>query len=244
MQAIETSESFLCIERKLYRARQHFDELAQEVRAYYQSDPGTLEVTTSENGGATVEFIESKPTPARFGLIFGDFLHCLRSSLDYLVWELVASGGGIRTHKHEFPVADKESAFEKAIKDGKLDAISPKALALIRTAQPFQRDDPTSHFLWMLNKLNNINKHRRILLTICQASVGEMPADFPHIKSKIKRFTTDGKTAGEFEAWSCLRVSEDALPQAIEILTAADALFEDTYQLIRQFAPLFSKPTE
>jgi hypothetical protein len=71
--------------QKLYRAKHHFLELEQELRAYYTAEE-TIQIRHVE-GGLNIGNVGL--VPARFGLIAGDILQCLRSSLDYLVWELL-----------------------------------------------------------------------------------------------------------------------------------------------------------
>jgi hypothetical protein len=85
------------VRQKIFRAKHHFDELYHELTAYYESDPGDLfETEDSTAEYRKYRFREKKPIPARLALICGDALQCLRSSLDYLVWELVEANKQLR----------------------------------------------------------------------------------------------------------------------------------------------------
>jgi len=87
--------------QKLYRAKHHYLELEQELRAYYTAK-GTVQLRPAE-GGFTIGNVGS--VPARFGLIAGDILQCMRSSLDYLVWELVLANGQQPNGQNAFPIS-------------------------------------------------------------------------------------------------------------------------------------------
>jgi hypothetical protein len=75
---------------KLYRAKQHYDELTKELVEYFRNGPGELvEAAESAPENQILGYKLKGDVPARFGLIAGDFLQNMRSSLDYLVWQLV-----------------------------------------------------------------------------------------------------------------------------------------------------------
>jgi hypothetical protein len=62
----------------------------------------------------------------------------------------------------QFPILDKDTrATRKQFADW-TDGIPAAAKALIKSLQPYRRSDPTAHLLWRLNRLCNIDKHRRI----------------------------------------------------------------------------------
>jgi hypothetical protein len=78
------------VQLKVFRATQHFDSLKSELEGYFKGNPGKMvrQPHTCEDE-AIFLFVPEGPIPARFGLIVGDVLQNLRSSLDYLIWELV-----------------------------------------------------------------------------------------------------------------------------------------------------------
>ena len=111
------------------------------------------------------------PIPSSIPLRIGDCFQNLRSSLDYLVWELVLAVNNTPTNKHQFPICDKAEAFKDAVKRGRLKGISPEALAQIERLQPYHTRNGGA--LKLINDFANINKHRRMLLTVLSVVAAE-----------------------------------------------------------------------
>jgi hypothetical protein len=85
------------------------------------------------------------------------------------VWELVLANGKVSPGKHhEFPICETANGFAKAVGHSRrLDGVHPDAIAAIQRLQPYADGVNVNHtFIWMLDKLTNINKHRRIILTV------------------------------------------------------------------------------
>jgi hypothetical protein len=166
------------VQCKLYRAKEHLDELNVETQRYLQSNPAKM---VRQQEGSPDEFIgkvvAGGPIPKRIPLIIGDFLQNLRSSLDYLVWELVLAAKNTPDHKHMFPICTTQNAFEAQVARHRLDGVPPKAFAEIDDLQPYHAGvDANGHALAMIDDLCNINKHRRILTTTLYG--GQAPNDF------------------------------------------------------------------
>lgn len=160
------------VELKIFRAAQHIDSLKSELEGYFQSNPGKMvrQPHTCENEGI-FRFVANDPIPARFGLIVGDVLQNLRSSLDYLVWELVLAANDQPSEKNMFPICSTVESFDQQIKRHRLDGVSPDAIAEIKSLQPYHLgQDSSKSILWAVDELTNINKHRRILLTSLMAT--------------------------------------------------------------------------
>ena len=160
------------VELKIFRAAQHIESLKSELEGYFQSNPGKMvRQPHSREDEAVFRFIPSGPIPARFGLIVGDVLQNLRSSLDYLVWELVLAANNQPSEKNMFPICSTVESFDQQIKRHRLDGVSPDAVAEIKTLQPYHLgQDFSKSILWAVDELTNINKHRRILLTSLMAT--------------------------------------------------------------------------
>ena len=120
----------------------------------------------------TFSFFVRNPIPARLALLAGDCLQNLRSALDYLVWELVLAANNEPTEKHMFPVCLKEKGFKDALRSGRLQGIDPAALALIDSLQPYKSGelDAPGMPLAVLDYLVNVNKHRRVLMTVMRTT--------------------------------------------------------------------------
>jgi hypothetical protein len=167
------------VRQKIFRVKQHFEELQQEINRYFQTNPGAMVLAPDSSvDNPTFFFQSAKPIPARFGLIAGDCLQNLRSSLDYLVWELVIAAGNQPSRKNMFPICSTLDAFNAALQRKRLEGVGPAPIAIIESMQPFQSGTIyTENLLWILDELTNINKHRRVLLTVLGSVVrAEIPA--------------------------------------------------------------------
>ena len=174
--------------QKLFRAKHHFEELDEELKNYYKSDP--VKMTVSGAG-----FDIGGQVPARMGLIAGDVLQCFRSSLDYLVWELVLAAGNEPSHRNAFPICLTFKQYKKEVDEHKrLDGVDPRACAFVDVLQPFNLPEKAraSSPLAVLNDLTNINKHRRVLLTTLQRVIPQTPLHFPHVISQLAGTMPDG----------------------------------------------------
>ena len=236
----EKAASLESVRQKLYRVRHHYDELLAELRAYYLSEPGVHVLEQTPHGTLKITFKENQPLPARFGLIFGDGLQCLRTALDYLVWELVLANGHEPGKHNMFPIAITSGGFENLLRcQRRLEGVHPDAVALIQSVQPFASEAPMQHPFWWLDDLAITNRHKRVLLTQITATFGDPPCDFPHLRSKIGAFQPDGERTGELHAWTCVRIAEGALASR-EVSTVLDVLFQTVAgPFLSSFEPFF-----
>ncbi len=182
------------VKQKIYRAKDHWDELWDEVTAYYQSNPGDLFPAE----GSTPEiplfiFKEKKPVPAKIALVLGDALQCVRSSLDYLVWELV-EGAGNKPHRQlMFPLALTEKQYKDDLeKRHRLDGVPAEAIAVIDRFQPYLQPNPKETVLGILDELTNVNKHRRVIFTGLHGVVGELASSVPYIMGVVSYVDANG----------------------------------------------------
>ena len=87
---------------KLWNAQRHFQTMNAAIREYYETDPVKREKHPNwTESNPLFNFLDPDPVPEQISLIAGDCLQNLRSSLDYLVWELVEAAGtepSKRTH--------------------------------------------------------------------------------------------------------------------------------------------------
>ena len=96
----------------------------------------------------------------------GEFFQNLRSSLDYLVWELVIAAKNTPGKHNMFPVCSTPDAFQDAVgKQRRLLGVPDIAKAVIECLQPYNCGDFSKALLWIIDDLCNTNKHRRVLLT-------------------------------------------------------------------------------
>lgn len=169
-------------EQKLWRANKHFELLSQEIEALRDGEfhPATFRTERKPDAKDTYwTVVESvSDPPFRLATIVGDIVHNLRSSLDYLVFELAFLGlGGKRTPKGTgFPVSRTRSNWNDSHVQGLLADVMQKHRAMLYRAQPCYRrkDNPTASTLRrrprqglaVLHDLWNEDKHRMIQLAV------------------------------------------------------------------------------
>jgi hypothetical protein len=152
---------------KVVRAHEHLQSLEAELNGYYKSHPAKV---VRQDEGSPDEYIArvitDEPIPAKLPVILGDFIQNLRSSLDYLVWELVIAAKDTPGKHNMFPICSTPEAFQYAtVKQRRLASVPVDAVALIERLQPYNGGDFNKALLWIVDDLCNINKHRRIPLT-------------------------------------------------------------------------------
>jgi hypothetical protein len=117
---------------------------------------------------------ESAALPAEWSLILGDFLGCARSTLDHLAWALATLDGQKppKPTMLSFPIVvgpkpgvSAEKRWQTAVVNN-LQNISPALyIPMIHRHQPFLRGSvATAHPLALLDKLCQVDKHRRLHL--------------------------------------------------------------------------------
>ena len=225
---------------KAARAKEHLDSLRAELLIYYYTKPCVLQEKDHVANNLYRIRINVTDPPERLSLIAGDVFGCLRASLDHLVWSLCTLNTGAYAEYTQFPIMEdnKPSSFK-----GQIKGIPPGAEAIIESFQPYHGKDRAAieaNLLWRLNKLCNIDKHRRIPL---HGSVTEfkLPASIPqsmveldpdgamsfplHMKSRvvIHEIVFFGATFGdtyegiECDQWGiaaiCEFVTKDVLPK-------------------------------
>jgi hypothetical protein len=131
-----------------------------------------------------------------WSLMIGDTLHNLRSALDHLAWQLVILDGQKPGEQTQFPI--RETPFSKK---GNLTPTqltppirSAEIVDALEKAQPYQGPDgepirPDWNPLLHLSRLNNIDKHRLLLVVSRVLDFGQMwwggPTNMPTPALKI-----------------------------------------------------------
>jgi hypothetical protein len=154
--------------QKTNRAAEHLKVLKSETLRFLQDHPGeSISETTRESNRPVIGSTVNVLIPARIALIIGDVLQNLRSSLDYLIWELVLTTGYKPTDKSAFPICDYQAAFKMELRRHRLDDIPTPARTTIEGLQPYWSGEGQQqhHNLRVLDDLSNISKHRRVALS-------------------------------------------------------------------------------
>lgn len=163
---MSTAAKLAQIQVKIERAKEHFTSLNNEVGAFYATKP--YEVTTKRDSNRRLIYYLSKvdPVPTRIATITGDVIQSLRSALDHLAWQLylVGTGGKVNGEKVYFPISDNATKYSNYLR--KLTYMRADAVAAFGLIQPYKGGKDEK--LWVLSKLNNIDKHR-LLVTVGSA---------------------------------------------------------------------------
>jgi len=147
---------------KFERGIHHFQEFE---KLNYNYLTGISKVTLEADIQASAYRVSTAlpAPPLEIATVFGDCLHNFRSSLDYLAQLLVFAGGRIPKDGGggtSFPIRDVEPAKPVDVNPG----LHPTLRAHLDALQPFHAKDPSRHPLTLLNRLDNIDKHRVLVL--------------------------------------------------------------------------------
>jgi hypothetical protein len=103
---------------------------------------------------------KSVSAPEQIGILVGEICYNLRSSLDYLVYELAILDSGRVKDGTQFPIYDDEHRTKdfNTRTSKMLIGINPAHKALIEALQPYK--DQTCQWLATLREISNPDKHR------------------------------------------------------------------------------------
>jgi hypothetical protein len=158
------------VDLKLARAVVQAKTLANAISVWASENPigARCELRESRLGCRLV--VEDFADPSMvddWGLLLGECIHNLRSSLDNLAFALarLRCDPPEKPSKIAFPIFETRAEFEKRGR-ANIDQLPEQAVALIELVQPFQRGNskeggrPDLDALVHLQRLNNTDKHR------------------------------------------------------------------------------------
>ena len=78
--------------KRVERAKHHLDDLNDQIARFLEADPYPItQEPDPDRGGYLFRIHIKAAVPESIGLIFGDFVHNLRASLDNLMFELLGA---------------------------------------------------------------------------------------------------------------------------------------------------------
>jgi hypothetical protein len=139
-------------------AKKHLDALQFQIERFCNLHP--YEIVAEENLEAGLCFVKTIHPPIlnaiEASLAFGDFISCLRASLDHLAWQLASLSGKRPSTAISFPICD-QNTIDTQVRIAKATfGIPDEAIALVKSFQPYHAGDAYKSTLW------NIDKHRHI----------------------------------------------------------------------------------
>lgn len=158
------------IGKKLERADQNILNLQTEIAAFFKNcEYPTIPDPKDDKWQKAVDYHKNLVIPIRFGVLTGEIVHHLRSSLDHLVW--IFSSDSSRKEKGDviaFPIFIREpstpnkiESFNRQIQGITDSRVRDRIVAL----QPYHRgpnaiDDP----LAIVHQMDRFDKHRELVL--------------------------------------------------------------------------------
>jgi hypothetical protein len=156
---------------KIKRAKQHVADLEHRVRAFLDANPYKVGAKHDLQTRKLIYYVTSaEPTPECLPLIAGDAIQNMMSALDHLAYQIVCSDTADNPPNPNwiyFPIADDATKYE-AVKRGKIKGARQETFDAIDALKPYKGGND---LLWVLHKLNNIEKHR-LLLTVGSQAAG------------------------------------------------------------------------
>ena len=177
---------------KARRADFHLQSAEKQLRDWIESNP--YSITEQDNPDRTqhVFIISPRASNEEIALTVGDFINCLRASLDQLAWNLVNLFPSTIPPTEKiaikvvFPICRTDEAYRE-----KRALFHPSIHGALDDLQPRDRANAIhTHHLWQLDKLWNLDKHRTIPINCGNWTIkfrGDMKG-FIHMDSLYQRF--------------------------------------------------------
>jgi hypothetical protein len=149
------------VRAKLRRADEHRLAYEELFHSFLETQPYSLSLEFEPDTGWHILRWEvaTEPPYEELALTFGDMVSNLRTTLDYLAWQLVLQCGTEPGRHTGFPVARRPEDWP-AQSAAALAGLAPEWADEIQSLQPYHWPEPELHPLAVLDHVNNVNKHR------------------------------------------------------------------------------------
>ena len=159
-----TSDKLLSARLKVERAKQHIADLEVATRAFLDSNPYEVRAKDDPQTGQLVyEVVSVRDASTCIPLAAGEAIQQLRSALDHLAYQLFQTGAylqGVKEREVYFPIFETSKAKSEFL--GTRKGTRKDVIDTIDEIEPYKGGK--GHRLWVLNRLNNIDKHRQLLV--------------------------------------------------------------------------------
>jgi hypothetical protein len=153
---------------KLDRANRHIGSLDEGIKAFLAEDAaGPLVYEDDQAKQALTDTQIHRVVPMHLSVTAGEVLYQLRSALDHMACILIQKGGGTLSDQSQFPIERFRPTKREDIRryERKIRGMSPEDAAGVEQYQPYRLGDKRDqHFLVILKTLNNLDKHRGLVL--------------------------------------------------------------------------------
>lgn len=138
------------------------NELAAEVLGILVREGASLQAAIDQGGpGVSTSLAFRTCEPIRLVALAADALHNFRGALDHMIYAVITHEGIGRAETSAFPIADDLSGFEQVLAH-RLRGASSRLQQFVAKQCPYRVGG--DQLLWALHALNNIDKHRRLVL--------------------------------------------------------------------------------
>jgi hypothetical protein len=192
----DPTHPFAGIAEKLKRADRNIVNLKSEIDTFINSgEYPTIPHPDDKMWQQAVNYHKTKRIPLLFGVLAGEIIHHLRSSLDHVAWHFSSDEARRTPHDIEFPIFEKEPRREKEIEryNRKVQGITkPRVLACIKDMQPYKAGaDVCNDSLLIVHNMDRFDKHRELVI-VDSSVVVEVPSTMPDLANKFRLYT-EGK---------------------------------------------------
>ena len=150
------------IRHKKERAEKHILDLQLALKVFRDSSPYEVVRDSQTHMGEFVYRVAKvEPTPPNVMLIAGDAIQNLRSTLDHLIWQLVKANGQPTNRHLGYPIFPDHESYVAGV-NGKIQGVVAGVANVIDGTNPYKGGNDQ---FWLLDKLNNIDKHRVLIGT-------------------------------------------------------------------------------
>ena len=147
--------------QKVLRANEHIEALGALQREYVSRSPFRLErIEDSPTGPISYVLRIAEAIPESWSAVAGDAIHNLRSSLDHLACDLVATGGGVVSESTAFPMSRTAASLKQTIAN-RLRGATSEAHTFARRLKPYPGGNRR---LAQLHALDIADKHHALLI--------------------------------------------------------------------------------
>jgi hypothetical protein len=152
---------------KVKWANYHLRHLVETLRVHLESEFYRLFIQEYlEEGASGIHLEVINPLPHNVSFLIGDIVHNLRAALDHLTYGIVKAIGGSASMNLYFPIDESRRQLVNTDRKREIETKVPKLLDIIfDEIKPFNTPDGDG-FLWSLNQLDRIDKHRMIIPTL------------------------------------------------------------------------------
>lgn len=182
---------------KVERAKRHIADLDREIKVFLDANPYRVGTKRNPDTRQLIYYVTSvDPTPECLPMIAGDAIQNLMSALDHLAYQIVCSDTNDLPPNPNwiyFPIADTAEKYE-AKKQGKIEGAQKETFDAFDALKPYKGGND---LLWVLYRLNNIEKHRLLITVGSMFQSVNLGAHISTMMSKLIATQPDNPMFGE-----------------------------------------------